>query len=176
MFFLRHTTIKGKLITLIMLTTGIALLVSSLLFGMNDVIAFRNGMLRDLRTLAEIIGANARSALDFDDDAAAYKTLSTLQAKPNILAAAIYTKEGNILTNYYRDGVIGAGVPARPGSDGYAFTTERLTLFQPIERDGERFGTIYLLFDMQELWALVRRYAIIGSAILVGALLVALLV
>src|SRR5438067_637808 len=51
----RQTTIKRKLIALIMLTSSVALLVAFALMIVSDYVSFRSGMVRDLRTLAGAI-------------------------------------------------------------------------------------------------------------------------
>ena len=92
MFDFRQHSIKAKLTLLTMLTSGVALLISATLFGFNDVRQFRNSMVRDLQTLADVIGASATSALEFDDEAAATKTLAPLENKPSVLTAAIFQR------------------------------------------------------------------------------------
>src|SRR5215212_319909 len=104
-------SIKTKLTTLVMLTTGLALLISVTLIGINDAVSFRRAMVLELRTLAVIIGANARSALDFDDEADATKTLATLEHRSQILAAAIYNAEGKVLASYRRSDLAPAPLP-----------------------------------------------------------------
>src|SRR3954453_19680973 len=81
----RQTSIKTKLTRLTMFSSGVALLISVTLLGFNDVRAFRTSMERDLKSLADVIGASAISALDFDDEAAATKALAPLEHKPSIL-------------------------------------------------------------------------------------------
>ena len=80
----RQTTIKRKLIALIMLTSSVALLVAFALMIVSDYVSFRSGMVRDLRTLADVMGTSGSSALDFDDEEFATKTLAGLTATPNI--------------------------------------------------------------------------------------------
>ena len=103
--------VKTKLTRLTMLTSGVALLVSVTLFGLSDAKRFRSGMERDLQTLADVVGASAASALDFDDEAAAAKTLAALEHKPVILRAAIYNKDNKVLASYARPGEPAAGGP-----------------------------------------------------------------
>jgi signal transduction histidine kinase/CheY-like chemotaxis protein len=170
----RQTTIKRKLIALIMLTSSIALLVAFALMIGSDYVAFRSGMVRDLRTLADVVGTNGSSALDFDDEEFATKTLSALAATQNITSAAIYTRQGNILARYLRDGQ-SESPPPKPGPEGHVFKNGYLTLFHPIMREGERIGTMYLQSTLQEMNARLLRYAGIGGAIVLGASLIALL-
>src|SRR5438105_888448 len=173
MVTLRQMTLKAKLVALLMLTSAVALLVSSALFGWHDVRGFRSGMVRDLHTLAAVIGANASSALAFDDENAATNTLSTLAHWPTSLTPGIYPKEGKVLASYSRhDQPRDAKLPPI-GKDGHTFTAGRLTVFQPILRDTDRLGTIYMEFDLAALHTLILSYAGIGFVILLGALLVA---
>jgi signal transduction histidine kinase/DNA-binding response OmpR family regulator len=170
----RQTTIKRKLIALIMLTSSVALLVAFALMIASDYLSFRSSMVRDLRTLADVVGTNGSSALDFDDEEFATKTLAALAATPNITSASIYTKEGKILASYLRDEQ-SETPPSNPGAKGYIFKDGHLNLVQPIIRGGERIGTIYLQSTLQEMNARLMRYAGIGGAIVLGASLIAFL-
>ncbi len=178
----RQTTIKRKLIGLIMLTSSVALLVAFALMIVSDYVSFRSGLVRDLRMLADVMGTSGSSALDFDDEEFATKTLAGLTATPNITTAAIYTKEGKVLASYLRDQQ-SEPPPERPGPEGYAFKNAYLTLFHrgylnlfhPIRRGGERIGSIYLQYSLQEMNARLTRYVGLAGAIVLGAALIAFL-
>jgi signal transduction histidine kinase/CheY-like chemotaxis protein len=170
----RQTTIKRKLIALIMLTSSIALLVAFAFMIGSDYLTFRSGMVRDLRTLAAVVGTNGSSALDFDDEEFAAKTLAALAATPNITTAAIYTKDGRVLAKYLRDKQSELP-PEQPGPEKYVFKNGYLMLFRPILRGEERIGSIYLQSTLDEMNARLARYAGIGGAIVLGASLIAFL-
>ena len=170
----RQTTIKRKLIALIMLTSSIALLVAFAFMIGSDYLTFRSGMVRDLRTLAAVVGTNGSSALDFDDEEFAAKTLAALAATPNITTAAIYTKDGRVLAKYLRDKQSELP-PEQPGPEKYVFKNGYLMLFRPILRGEERIGSIYLQSTLDEMNARLARYAGIGGAIVLGAALIAFL-
>jgi signal transduction histidine kinase/CheY-like chemotaxis protein len=170
----RQTTIKRKLIALIMLTSSVALLVAFAFMIGSDYLTFRSGMVRDLRTLAAVVGTNGSSALDFDDEEFAAKTLAALAATPNITTAAIYTKDGRVLAKYLRDKQSELP-PEQPGSEKYVFKNGYLMLFRPILRGEERIGSIYLQSTLDEMNARLARYAGIGGAIVLGASLIAFL-
>src|SRR5438132_12012830 len=122
----RQTTLKRKLISLIMLTSSVALLVAFAFMIGSDYLAFRSGMVRDLRTLAAVVSTNGSSALDFDDEEFAAKTLAALAATPNMSSASIYTKEGKVLASYLRD-KRSESPPTTPGAEGYLFKNGYLT-------------------------------------------------
>jgi signal transduction histidine kinase/CheY-like chemotaxis protein len=170
----RQTTIKRKLIALIMLTSSVALLVAFAFMIGSDYLTFRSGMVRDLRTLAAVVGTNGSSALDFDDEEFAAKTLAALAATPNITTAAIYTKDGRVLAKYLRDKQSELP-PEQPGPEKYVFKNGYLMLFRPILRGEERIGSIYLQSTLDEMNARLARYAGIGGAIVLGASLIAFL-
>src|SRR3989442_14766041 len=112
----RQTTIKRKLIALIMATSGIALMVAFALMILSDYVSFRSGLARDLRTLADVMGTSASSALDFDVEESAKETLAGFAAAPNITTACIYTKEGNIFACYLHDNQ-SESPPTKPCAD-----------------------------------------------------------
>ena len=170
----RQTTIKRKLIALIMLTSSVALLVAFVFMIASDYLSFRSRMVRDLRTLAAVVGTNGSSALDFDDEEFATKTLAALAATPNITTAAIYTKDGRVLAEYLRDNQ-SESPPPQPGPERYLFKHGYLTLFHPILRGEERIGSIYLQSTLHEMNVRLMRYGLIGGAIVLGASLIAFL-
>ena len=96
----RNLSIKNKLMAILMLTCGIVLMVASLAFSVNELISFRSNTRLELTSLAQIIGKNVSAALLFGDRKSAAETLETLSLKPNILAAFLFTQEGDIFSSY----------------------------------------------------------------------------
>ena len=173
MIHFRQTSIKAKLTLLTMLTSGVALLVSVTLLGFSGVHSFRNGMQRDLQTLADVVGASAASALEFDQEKPATNTLATLEQKPSILAAAIYKMDDTVFATYTRAGQPAADqVPAR-GLDGFRYVNGQLQVFRPIKGEVDRLGTIFFQVDLSDLHALILHYVVGSIVVLAGALLVA---
>ena len=80
-----------------MLTSGVAVVLSSAGFLVYDLISFRHSLSQDLVTQADIIGYNSAAAMAFKDESAATVTLSALQAKEDIvLGGAVYTRWKNL--------------------------------------------------------------------------------
>src|SRR5467141_2164198 len=97
---LKDLSIKRKLMLITMLTSGVAVVLSSAGFLIYDLISFRNSLSQDLMTQADIIGYNSAAAMAFKDEASATVTLSALQAKQDIVSAVLYTRDGKIFANY----------------------------------------------------------------------------
>src|ERR1043165_2695252 len=98
----RKASIKRKQTLLILLTAGAALLLACFAFATYEIAIFRTTMVRNLTTLAEIIGNNTTAALDFNDAKNAEETLSALKAEPGIIGAGVYNKDGQIFATYDR--------------------------------------------------------------------------
>src|SRR5437867_3285987 len=104
MFDFRGASIKRKLTRAMMVTSSVALLVAAAFFAIYDAQTSQMRMERDLSTLSTIIGSNSIAALAFGNEQDAKSTLSALAAKPHVVAAAIYKRDGDLLASYQRPG------------------------------------------------------------------------
>src|SRR5205814_2815356 len=128
----RAASIKRKLTLLVMLTTTIALLVAAVQFILNDLRDYRRRTVNDLAVLTRIIGENCTSALEFDDARTAAQILSALQAKPSILAAGVYSRNGKLFAPYLAQGQPASSLPDQPPSEGQHLRGMQAALCQPI--------------------------------------------
>src|ERR1051325_5904642 len=101
---LRNLSLQRKLIVLAMLTSSIAIVLSSASFLVYDLLSFRQLLGQDLMTQAQIIAYNSAAALAFKDEASANVTLSALTAKDDVVAAVLYGTDGNVFARYNRAG------------------------------------------------------------------------
>src|SRR4030081_2570571 len=112
MFKAQNNSISRKLTWMNMLVSGAVLLLACAAFIAFDMITFRQAMLRNLSTQAQIIGSNAVSALVFNDPQSAENTLTALKASPDVLSAVIYTPDARPFASYFRNR--GNQIPALP--------------------------------------------------------------
>jgi PAS domain S-box-containing protein len=172
----RDMPIKQKLMIVIVVTTGAALLMSGVGIVALDTILFRGYMERDISALARIIADNSTAALSFEDPRAATETLAALRARTHIVSACIYRANGTILASYLRPGT-GAECPSgsAPGAlfDEIRFTSAGLTANRPIVLQNRRIGTLVLLYDLGEIGERRRLYGPIVLGILLAASLIA---
>jgi methyl-accepting chemotaxis protein len=177
MALFRAASIKRKLTLLVMLTTTVALLVAAVQFILNDLRDYRRRSVNDLTLLARILGENCTSALEFEDKETAGKILSALQVKPNVLAAAVYSKDGKLFAPYLAAGQPGDKIPERAPPEGQHFENRQVTLCQPIvNKGGEHLGSIYYEFDLIDVWRRVGWNCGIVAAMLAIAGVVAFLI
>jgi PAS domain S-box-containing protein len=148
---LQNAPIKRKLIIVILLTTGFALLLLGSALITYELLTFRRSLVANMEVLAEVIGANSTGALAFRDPKSAQEILRALSAEHQVTKAALYDQKGDIFVRYP---VTPASItfPARPKPDGYRFSRSHLSMFQPIVQEGGRLGTIYLQADLGQMY------------------------
>src|SRR5882672_10472685 len=165
-FSIRDLPFKHQLTLILTLTSCLALLVASAAFMFYDLYSYRLLMVRDLSTLAEVIGANSTAAIAFNDARAAEELLAALKAKPNVVAGLLYARDGSVFAGYTRDGGPLHVPPGGPELPGYRFAGEYLHLIKPIVLDGEVIGNVYIRSDILELRSRVQHYGIAVGLVL----------
>jgi signal transduction histidine kinase/CheY-like chemotaxis protein len=167
-------SVRSKLIIMAVSTTLAALLVASIAMLLFDLRAFKQYWVDDLTTQADIMANVTAPALAFNDAQAAQQNLAVLRARPQILAAAVYTAQGVRFASYSQK----AGdlvFPDKPARAGYRIEGGELMVFQPVVENGERLGTVYLRSRFGLFERLINYAAILGGVML-GALVIAALV
>jgi len=157
---LQNLSIKRKLTLITMLTSSLALILSSVSFLIYDLVSFRHLLTQDLMTQAEIIGYNSAGALEFKDEAAATATLSALTAKEDIVTAVLYRPDGKIFAHYFRGSTtLPSYLPSRLQERGYRYAGGYLEVFHDVTLNGEHVGTLFLQSNMRQWSMRARRYA-----------------
>jgi signal transduction histidine kinase/ActR/RegA family two-component response regulator len=145
-------SVRGKLIAVVVATTVIAVLVAGVAMLSHDLTVYRKSWISDLSTQADILALSTAPALLFNDRDTATRNLTALQARPEVLVAAIYNRNGGLYARYVRPGASGppSSLPSRP-QFGFQIAGERIQLTQRITQKGEWLGTIYLgaRYDVQ---------------------------
>src|SRR5213592_2527644 len=172
----KHAPIKRKLIGINLLTSSVALVLVCVVIVLYDRVTFREAMVRDLSTQADIVAANVAGALKFADPKSADETLAQLTGKPNIIAACVYTPNGKLLGAYHRQLKRGDFHPPPMRYEGVELQNGRLAVFRNVVFRNETIGAVYIESDLKELPARMRRYAGIVIVVMIGAGLVAFLI
>jgi signal transduction histidine kinase/ActR/RegA family two-component response regulator len=168
---LRNLSIERKLTLVAMLTSGIAVVLSSASFFIYDLVTFKTLMSQDLMREAEIVAYNSAAAMAFDDEPSANVQLSALTAKSELVAAVLYGNDGRIFAAYYRSGVPTPNLPSPVVGKNIEFNGQYMAVFSDVELRGERLGTLFLQSDMQRWNMRARQYAsILGAFMLVSGL------
>lgn len=163
----RKLSLRRKLTLVIMVNTFIALCVAAVGFAEYGVYQFKQARLEDLNALANMMGTNSTAPLTFKDSQAAEDILRALTAKPRILSAAIYDRDGSTFAVYVRNGEKDQYSAPTLEHDSSRFTSDRLLIFQSIIFEGEKVGTIFLEGDTVEYNQLLKKYLRLFGIIIV---------
>src|SRR2546425_5551204 len=169
---LKDTPIRRKLMMIILLTSGVVLLLTCTAFLAYEFLTFRQGAVRYMTTLGEIIADNSTAALAFENQDDAKEILTALKAERHIVVASLYDRNGRLFSEY-PDNLPADAFPASPEKDGYRFEHSHLVAFQPVVQGSKRLGTLYLKSDMGAMHERLRLYGVIAVLAIVVSFLVA---
>ncbi len=169
---LKDIPIRRKLIAINLLTSMVVLVLMIVSVFTYEYLRLRQGTVRQLSTVGNIIAANSTAALAFANQKDAEEILLALKGKPQIIAAALYDKDGKLFSKYSENPAADS-LPVQPQEDGFQFQREFLIGFQPVMQDDKRLGTLYLKYDMG---AVMREWLSASIGIAVGVMMIALLV
>jgi len=168
-------SIRHKLMLIIFLTTGGALLIVSLMLITYEIVSFRNAMVTDLTCQAKIMGANSIAAISSDDERAANEILSALETSPNITKAIIYSEDGRIFARYRRFDLKNNVLFPPFKKEGHSFGMNSLEVFQPIFSRGKPVGRMYVESDLKGMYTHVLWYTGTSTVAVIISLLLAFL-
>jgi len=168
-------SIRQKLTLNVLVTSLAALVIAAGGFMTYESVTFQRKMVRDIGTLAEIIGTNSTAAIAFSDPEAARETLSALSKERRIVEAAIYDGSGTVFATYSRTEGTEGFVPPPVSLDSHEFGEGALVMFRDIMSYGDKAGTIYLKSDLTEMRERQSAYTLLAFGTAIVAALVALL-
>jgi signal transduction histidine kinase/ActR/RegA family two-component response regulator len=164
--------IRRKLSSIALMTTGSALLLSTLLFLGGEVLAIRDSSLRELRILNEAIASNSTAALAFDNPEDARDVLAAFRSDPQFVAAALYRTDGRLFATYPDSPPAGA-VPASATAPGYSLEGSALVGVATVTEGGMPLGTLYVHNDIRAVYNRIASYALIAVLVIGLAMLAA---
>ncbi len=156
-----------------MITTGVALLIACTTFAFYQFAQFRSAMVKEMLSLADIIGTNSSAPLEFNDPVAGKETLEALRADPRILTATIYNEKGEIFTSYQSNKIKDSHRQEDFLLKGEYWDHGHLTIFKPLTIGDKKIGSISIHSYLRDLNEQLIKYGIIVAFILLGASLVA---
>jgi signal transduction histidine kinase len=168
---LRDLSLSKKIKTIILVSTSLALILSSLAFLRLAWNSLRDSMELDAIGLAKAIGDNATAALIFRDPTAAHEIILALSGDHRIIEAALWEKGGTRLAIYRRDTNKISRIPLLIQPEAASFEKDSLVVVRNISMDNEHVGSIYLRMGLASLRSLFANIALIMAVITTGMLL-----
>lgn len=166
----RNVSLKKKLTAIIMATTLLALVVAFSAFISYDISEIKHAKVRDVTSIARMIGHSCVAALEFSDAEDATEVLASLKTQADIEDAIIYFMDGRKLAAYVSPACNDPESECEPDSvlftDHAEYTDRDVQLFVRIENNGIPVGMVYLKVDLHEIQS--RTHAFIIIAIFFG--------
>jgi len=164
----KNLSIKKKLIFLQLLVVLVVLILHGIFHLSNDARIHRETISTKLASMANILGYNCTSALNFQDSADAAKTLSSLEAEAQVTHAWIMDASGQVFAAYRKPGQK-SDLPDAVDGDDEEVKGRALVLSRRILQDGDLIGSVLLRYNLDTYRKiLLRNYLLSGFALLAG--------
>ncbi|MBP6182012.1 PAS domain S-box protein [Flavobacterium sp.] len=153
MMNLRNISIKNKLVLMQVFTSALVLGLCITAFVLIDIKGFKDRKVISSIAIAQVVGFNSVSALEFLDNAAAKKILSELTVQNDLLNASILDKKGHVFASYSKAGSDPKYRFTIPAMDqkSFLFTNKNLFVYSKIKKDNKTLGLVCIRFELSEL-------------------------
>lgn len=151
MFKLNDLSIRNKLIVMQVFTSVVVFGIVFGVFIITDVNSYKQRKVDSMISLAQVIGANNISSIQFQDPEAATNALKELETvAPEITHAEIKNKDGQVFADYSKIGDTFT-FPNDLHGKAFSFTNDQLFVSNPIVSNNEKIGTVYIEVQLTEL-------------------------
>lgn len=177
MHFFPKASIRQKTVGIMMLTSGVALFLSTAIFIYNEIVIFQESLLKETLTLARMVGKHTRQSLLFNDWQEADRNLVSLTDHPPISQAYLFDRNFKPLAHHV---VYPGGSPRPPDevcdklgelrslqTETYCLNMRHLAVFLPVMANHERIGTVFIQASLDVLYERLGRFAL-GALVVVG--------
>ena len=168
----RPVPLRRKLSAITLITSGVALLITTLLFLLGQLYMVRESNLEQLEILNEAIASNSTAALAFENPDDARAVLSAFRSNPHIVAAALYTPDGRLFATW-PERPPEDSLPELPGELGYRFDQASLIGVTEVREENLALGTLFVRSDMKDIYERLGLLALLAAVIIGMALLAA---
>jgi signal transduction histidine kinase/ActR/RegA family two-component response regulator len=143
----KNISVAAKLNGLVLVTTGVAILLATLIDIVMDYRSVHREANRLLESHADVLADGNSAALIFDEPVSAVESLGSLHSSPNFLMAAIYNKSGEMFAEYIADSEAKKNMPLVQKLGAYP-QGGHIDFYQEVLVDNEKVGSIFLRYDM----------------------------
>jgi len=174
----KNASIKKKLEAIILLTATAVLLLSFTLLMIVEIASSRDNTAAQLRTLATVLSANSSAAITYRDQFATAEILSTLSSQKNVIWAGIILN--NITLAEYQspqfkrlsenERIIITKNQTQP-----SFLSGTVRVNEIIIFDNEVIGNFYIVGDMSEAHAVIKKQIYVLIVIFIISMIIAIL-
>src|SRR5256885_2613622 len=152
----RNLSIKSKIMSIVMLTSCIALVAACAAMVVYEWFSFRTNLVLEMSSLAEITGKNCVVPVNYNRPEEAEEILAHLSLERQIQAACIY-KNSKVWAKY-ANVPDQTAFPATPLNGQPRFDHGNLELSRPIIDEGKAIGSIYIRASLKTMYSRLGQY------------------
>jgi len=166
--------LRTKVRQLILVTCGIALLLTSVVYFVFEYNTFRHSEKQHLTTLAKIIASNSSAPLAFYDQNNATDILSALQAETHIRKACLYDMHGRIFAKFPSD-ISDSLFPPMLKDERVYYTGTILQCFEPVAQSDAMLGVLYLQSDISIIYSRFIFFTVIAFLVVAVSIFISII-
>ncbi|HEX5057359.1 MAG TPA: ATP-binding protein [Gammaproteobacteria bacterium] len=149
-------------------------LLQNLIFYLLEVRTITEGVKSKVTVLAQVLGDNSTSALQFRSRDDAMEVLGSLRNERSVRSAYLFTGDGQVLAEYLApDEKLSVPLISNIEKSEITQTADRIIVRHPVMLDGKPAGALFMSADLRELEERADMRFIFGLATLLGSLLIA---
>ncbi len=185
MALLKNLTLKAKLRTIVMITSGLVILLTSAVAITYELVTFRKDTVEKLTSLANVVGFNVTAAIMFNDPDTATELLSGLSAEHSVQQAVIFSITGEPFSSYTKSDrveplkwshVLNFTTKTYKAQTHFDFHDRLLDLVVPIVMADKKIGWVAIRSDMSDIFGELRWFILLiamsmGFCFLIAVLL-----
>jgi two-component system sensor histidine kinase/response regulator len=167
-------SLRHRLTLILIATSASALVLTGVGLVAYDTRTARQHLASELEGVAAVVAANSDAALTFHDVPVAQANVASLGQRADVLAAALYDRDGRIVAEHRPDRRI--SLPGQAPPAGTVFDGDTLRVVRDICTEGGCVGRLVVVASLEQLEARLRGMLAICAAVFVLSLAVAWLV
>ncbi len=173
----KTSSLRVKIREAILIVGTLSSIAHLLILGYQDIVREKHDLLDELKVMSAMISYNVTASLTFHDQISAKKILSSFKVTQQIVSAAVYTLDGNILAEIHSAEVHKAApkldnaIAANKVMEDQDF----ITLYSPVVLDNSQIGTLLIKSDTQKLKNYISNYLIDALTIFLCMFMIAFL-
>ncbi|MFQ5559390.1 MAG: ATP-binding protein [Nitrospinota bacterium] len=157
----KNTSIRNRLMVLIMAGSVVGLLLAGTAFLVYDRYFVMGKTVEELLLLAAVTAERNRGALVFSDVSLSESGLDPLRERANIEAACVYDKNDQLLSSLKKKGKKDRQCPPFPEKEAVRVGKGSVEIFEPVVLNGKQIGTLYVYSNLDEIDNRFRRYGVV---------------
>ena len=170
----QRLSLKSKFLLILLLSSGLSLLFACTVLVANDLLEYRQSLVKELLDEAGLVGENSSAALVFHDQETALEIVSAFQHQTNILQAMLLTPTGDILAQYQP-----GPRPKFEHTSPHVRTNiswESVGIIRPVIYNQEHVGFLYIQSNLQEMYEHLEQLLVVMLGAMLISCLLALLI